>query len=387
MSTLNASRQRDYVRAPRLRVLLDGNPIPGAVAASWASSSHFAPDTWNATFAVNADPRFNLHWFDKIDVPAFVDIQAGISGPGGAVAWKSLGTGHVDDLSSSPDGGTVQLRGRDLGALLIEQKTAEAFQNQTSSQIAQTLAARHGLTADVTATTTLSQRLFGGNFTHETHAVAGRSTNEWDLLVRLAQAEGFNLYVTGRTLHFKPLPTVNDVPYLIGWRPGTVSNAAPVSNAMNLQMSHKLMLARPVSVIVQSFNSRSGATVKAVANTGGARSGGVVNGSVFTTLAKFPQKYQFIRPNLTQAQAQALANSMLVDITTHERNISWEEPATTFITPRDVVRLQGTNTDFDQVYFVETVQWSIDIGGYTMRVEAKNRSAAATQADQNALTD
>jgi phage protein D len=107
----------------------------------------------------------------------------------------------VDNLDYDAEHGTINVDGRDLSAYLIASKVQETFQNQTSSQIAQTLAARHGLIADVTPTTTLVGRYYqidheqigAGDFT--------RATTEWNLVFILAQYENFDVWVTGSTLN------------------------------------------------------------------------------------------------------------------------------------------------------------------------------------------
>lgn len=390
--SVNNPNASPSTRAPLLQILLNGNPVPGALSASWTSTSHFAPDTWQASFAVNKDPTKGVSWWEGIDIPIILDVQTGIGAPGGAVAWKSLGIGQVDDFEADLERGTVSVSGRDLAALMLEEKTAEAFQNQSPGQIVSAIAARHGMTADVQDPGGLSERFYNTDHTRETHMAGSRATNEWDLLVRLAQQAGCDLYVTGRTLHFRPLPQAGDKPYSVKWNASTATAASPTSNAIGLRMHHKMQLAKQVTVEVHSFHSRKGGSIVATATSPGARTAGVVSGSVFVQKAKKPQKYIFTRPNLTQDQAQALANSLLADITRHERTISWQEPANGLLTPRNVVRLEGTGTGFDTVangaansgppaYYVDTVTNSISFdGGFMMSVSCKAHSALATQA-------
>ena len=110
---------------------------------------------------------------------------------------------------------------------------------------------------------------------------------------------------------------------------------------------------------------------------------------MFTQAAKKPKVYTFVMPNLTQSQADKKAKILLADITRHERNMSWSEPATitadgTLITPRNVVRLHGTGTGFDQVYYVDTVSTSIHFDGFGMVIMAKSQSSATEQVIQSA---
>ncbi len=99
---------------------------------------------------------------------------------------------------------TVEIDGRDLTARLLDARTQETFSNQTASEIAETLAARHGLTADVTATTTLAGRYYATEHDRITLGQFSRATTEWDLLTFLAAREGFEAYVAGQTLTFAP---------------------------------------------------------------------------------------------------------------------------------------------------------------------------------------
>jgi hypothetical protein len=121
-----------------------------------------------------------------------------------------------------PLAGTIHITGRDLTAKLIDTKTSENFLNQTSSQIAQTLAARHGLAAQVTATTTRV-----GTYYSQNHSGLSQERSEWDLLVELAAYEDFDVYVRGETLYFQPKPTDSGERYVIEWRQPDAARRRP----------------------------------------------------------------------------------------------------------------------------------------------------------------
>lgn len=437
------------VRAPRLQVLFEGKPLPGAFEARWMQTNHYAPDTFDVSFAVNADPSRGPAWWDNRTAPMVLDIQAGLAQPNGAVQWTSLGIGQVDSHEYFPAAGTIELTGRDLSALLTDNETAETFQNQTSAQIVEAIAARNGLTADTTATKTVPYpaapvaapaasaasiaaakaqadeaaqavaaatalaaiapsdeanatlnraiarataarervyalakpvgRFYGADNTVTTFAQQG-VTKEWDLLVKLARIEGFDLYVTGTTLHFHPVVDLGSDPYVIRFDPATAAMRSPVSNALELNMTRRFAIAKGVTVIVKSFHSKAGKTVTATVSRGGAMSGGNIGANVYTQTRR-PQRYTFVRPNLTQAQADALAKSMLDDITRHERTISWQGPADMILTARSVVRVEGTGTGFDANYFADHVTRTIKFdGGFYMEATAKNHSPEAAAA-------
>ncbi len=65
-----------------------------------------------------------------------------------AATRSSLLQGEADSVSIDPINNTAEIDGRDLTARLLDARTQETFANQTASEIANTLAARHGLTPD-----------------------------------------------------------------------------------------------------------------------------------------------------------------------------------------------------------------------------------------------
>ena len=354
-----------YARQPLLWVMTDGKSIPGALEATVTSNSHYQADRFSAMFAINADPAYGLAWWTSRNPPMVIDIRIGLDG-----VWQSIFVGEVDSLRLSPDGAKVEIEGRDLSARLIEAKTQEAFQNQTSSEIATTLAGRHGLTADVKATTTLASRYWAADYTRETAGQFSRVTTEWDLLCALARNEGYDVWVTGTTLHFQPAVDPASTPYLVRYAP-RIAGASPRSNAIDLRLEKAFTLARDIEVVVKSFHSKQGKSFSKVAKAAGVKSATAspAKGAVSV------QRYVFVRPNLTEDQAQKLANSLLADISKHERVIQWREPGNLILTQRNLVRLEGTGTDFDQTYYVDTITRTISHGGgFTMSVRAKNHN-------------
>jgi len=357
------------VRAPRLRVLVNGKPVGGAKKAGLVSNNHYQADTFSASFSANADPAFNVIWWATQEPPLVLDMQLGIVGAGNAIAWTSLLIGEVDKVDVHDASGAVEITGRDLTGRFIEAKTQESFNNNTASEIVTILAGRHGMTADVTPTTALASRLWAADHTRASNGQFGKVTNEWDLMTALARDEGFDLYVTGTVLHFHPAVAPGADPYLVRYTMrGT--KAYPVSNAIDLRLGRSLTLAKDIEVIVQSFHSKAGKSFKRTAKVhGGGKKGDK------------PQQYFFVRPNLTEDQAQKLANSILADLSKHERTISWSEPGNFILTARTLVKLQGTGTDFDQVYYVDSIDRHISFDeGFGMSVRAKNHSTQSQAA-------
>ena len=76
---------------------------------------------------------------------------------------------------------------------------------------------------------------------------------------------------------------------------------------------------------------------------------------------------------MTSDQALKLAQQLLEELTRHERVIALTMPGELTITPRTLIGLQGTGTDFDQTYHVDESERSLGVnGGFVQRIRAKN---------------
>jgi phage protein D len=222
------------LRQPRLNVLANGVPVPGAAAATVCSNNYRAADRFRVSLA--AATAGSLIDADTITLEVQFSLDGGTS-------FQSVITGAVDALDFDAVQGKLSLTGRDLSAGLIEARTQETFANQTASEIATTLAGRHGLAAQVTATTTPAGRYWELEHDRIVLNAFSQATAEWDLLVSLAQHEGFDIWVSGATLYFQPQQT--NTPVVI-----------TPQDCVSLRLEHALTLAGDVEVIVKSWHSR-----------------------------------------------------------------------------------------------------------------------------------
>ena len=92
-----------------------------------------------------------------------------------------------------------------------------------------------------------------------------------------------------------------------------------------------------------------------------------------------PQRIVVVRPNLSANDALQLATRILADLSAHERLVHAELPGELALTPRTRIQLSGTNTDFDQLYYVADLDrhFSAD-QGFTERLRLKNTPPSAT---------
>lgn len=358
----------DAWRTPGLLLLANGTSIAGVIDAEVITNNHFAADRFFARIALGADPvATSQFWASTQDI--LVDVRFSLDG----ASFQSLIQGLVDSVTIDPVAGWVRIEGRDLTAALIETRSQEAFANRTSSEIATLVAQRHGLTAAVTPTTTPVGRYYQNEHDRVTLGLFSRAITEWDQLVFLARQEGFDVFIQGTTLFFRAAQQQADLHIL---RPADLSG---------LRLRRSLMLARDIEVTVKSWNSRQQNAFAQTAKASGNQSSGSAGFG-----ARGPQRYVLVRPNLTPDQALQLAQRTLAELTQHERVIELTLPGELTLSPRSQISLAGTGTDFDQTYFVDVIERSLNPqSGFTQRVRAKNTSPRTdtTIAGDDAGTD
>ena len=233
------------LRTPTLTVLSNEIPLPNLIAADITDNAHFAAARFRLRIAADAATAASL-----LQPGAVLDIQLSLGGNPTSILQGEADAVRMDVLNR-----TVEIEGRDLTARLLDARTQETFSNQTASEIAETLANRHGLTPNVTATSTLAGRYYSSEHDRITLGQFSRSTTEWDLLTFLAAREGFEAYVSGQTLTFAPL-----------------ADAAPALTltpdlCISLSLEHSLTLARDIEVTVRSWNTRQQAAFNQTARS------------------------------------------------------------------------------------------------------------------------
>ncbi len=357
MSVRDLQNSAPTVREPFLTVRVNGAVLTGVREAEVTSTSHFSADTFRLTCAVGGLPvDKGVTYWDRSDRD-LVDIEFGFKG-----TWDTFRfTGIVDDVDFDIARGTLLLTGRDLSGDIIDTKTAEHFPDHSASAIVTKVAHRHGLDADVTDTVQWVGKIY-----EQMHVRLTRDQSEWDLLMFLAQQEGFDLWVGGKTLFFHPPVAQTDDAYVLNWQ--EISRSG---NFENLKLKRSQTLAKDVIVRVRSWNQAQGKTftaqVKVTKAFKSQRSGGLA------------QIYSFNVPNLDQTQADAWAKAKAAEITKHERVIEATLPGDNLLNNRSLMKLYATGTSWDQVYYVDTITRHISVeGGYVMDVRAKNHSTERT---------
>ena len=334
------------LRKPALRVLANGVALPRAISARVDSNNHYAADCFLVGVAL--DDGVDAAWMraDTIELEVQFSLGAGFA--------RAI-FGEVDQLVIDPVRRTAWMSGRDLTARLIEARTQESFSNRTASEIAEILAGRHGLEADVQRTETPVGRYWQLQHDRITLDQFSRTTTEWDLLAMLAAFEGFDVWVTGQTLHFRaatPPP------------PGFVIRPESVTA---LRLERALTLARDLEVTVKSWNARQQRAFERTARRSGGRRG--------RGLARDTQRHVYVVPNLSPDEAMKLAERKLAELTRSERVLFAEMPGELVLAPRMQLLLERVPGDFGRVYVVDEVVRELTVaGGFRQFVRARTPS-------------
>lgn len=337
-------------------MVVNGVVVTSVAEVKITSTNIFGPDSFSVLGPLDANGGYSaglLSSVDRLDVE--IQVATGADG-----SFVSLIQGSVDTVAINLAAGEVRMNGRDYSAALLEVRTEQTFSNQTASEIVSFLAERHGLSAIATPTQRLVGRFYQTD--HDTAALDAFSfaANDWDLIVALARQERYDVFVTGRQLYFQPCEPTTTAPILLA-----------VQDMLSLHVERILPLGRPLEVVVRSWNTRSHQAVTSMAASEAAVS------EYATTMGDVgqPCRYIFVRPNLTPDDAQLLAQRQLDDIIGQERRIEFSMPGDVLLTPRQSIRLVGTNSAFDQDYRIDVIEREIrPRTGFVQHVRARNPS-------------
>ena len=84
-----------------------------------------------------------------------------------------------------------------------------------------------------------------------------------------------------------------------------------------------------------------------------------------------------MQPNLTPEDALKLAQRKLAELTRHERIIRITMPGELALTPRSMITLEGTGTEFDQAYYIDVIERRLRRdGGLTAAYSGQEHLAA-----------
>ena len=269
-------------------------------------------------------------------------------------------TARCDQIDLDPQTQDINLCGRDMTSLLIDNKTTEKWPNLTSSEIAQKIAALWGFQSSIQTTTGIV-----GHFYTADHVKLAKADTYWNILTYLAQHEGFQCFVLGRTLYFGKFGAQSTLdPYVITLE---ANGNFVQSNASRLKFSRDLTLAQDLTVTVHSYHGYRGA-----AFTGSATATKTAkNIERDAELAQALQHYDYTIPGLTQPECALKAQQILAELTRHELKMSAGLPFDVTLFPWVPVQVTGSGTPWDATYTPQNVTRRFGKDRVSMRVEAR----------------
>lgn len=332
-------------------------------------TSYNTASTCEVEFAVKDLPaEYNANYFAK-EPALLIEAYAGFPANPQNYTKESLEniiTAQLDQVEYNPTKGVIRCWGRDLAAQFLDNKTTQTYQNQTASQVATLLANKRGLKPVITNTRTKI-----GSYLNNNYSSINRERTEWDLLCALAEKEGFIVYVRGKELHFEPVVKEDSQDfYLINYQSPNSTTGYHQLNAVDIQFQRNLTLAKDVEVTIRSGGTSGTVTAKVKRSVRGA-----TKFSPRASIIGQTQRYQYDVPGLTKEQALELAQKRALQISKNEKRVRITLPADNLLTINTLIKVQGTNTEYDQVYYPQTIARTMSMSeGYSMIVDAKNHS-------------
>jgi phage protein D len=359
---------------PRMLALANSERLVGVVSFEVENNTYYQADTFHITLCLSAQPpsRNWAWWASQVEIEMEMLLGYPATEQFDKADLTSVLIGEVDEIEIDPIRDEIVMSGRDLTSRFLDNKTVNKYPNLTASQIATQLATTRGLIPVVTAT-----KVKAGTYYDIDKTSIADDRPEWDLLTYLAQVSNFVVYVKGRELHFEPKPAMTTTPYVIQWQNATAYQASPTVNTVDLSMSRNLSISKDISVSVRSYNvvQKKGFTV--TANRLRVKAGTKTASKSYLQ----PQKYFFTIANKTPDEAQQYANQKLAEISQHEMKITATIPGDPTVMQQLTIKLAGTGTAFDQLFYPASVLHSYDLSsGYTTKIHAKNSSPDSTVA-------
>lgn len=272
----------------RTQVTIGGVPLK---VLSWDAERHAysGSDSCSLQLALSSTPdlmALSQELKGGTQKPLELQIFGGYVNPGvfGPPKLDLIFDGIVDSLEADWNDDTYYLGGRSWAYLLLTAKTTAVYPNTIASEVARTIAAKHGL--DFSDGGVRSQVKAGKAYA-AAQVLAGRNVTEWDLLASLAQFEGRELFVRGKKLYYLPEQADGAQPQAVfywggipagslPWKAGTVT--APIEK---LRATHWAQFSHDIVVTCTSLHPKSGQILTAdwdgarnKAATQGARLGG-----------------------------------------------------------------------------------------------------------------
>lgn len=348
----------DRIRKPRFEVLINDLPTTSGLDIEVANTRRFKA----SSFRIEADPRqlaedLGSSWSTgALSVQIKVSMGA-VRGSSSTAQGITLINGMVDSVDYEPSRPRLVLSGRDRSASLIDQPLSSSYLNRTSSEIVTELASGAGLSVDVDPTARLIGQYYQIQHNKNSLSTFSRHASSWDLIVELAQLEGFDLWCSNGTLHFKSRSDKATADTVIQFDAGTKRYTSPSLNVMSLVVHRHSFPDNVPQVRVSSWNSKQKTVVRAYYPS---------------VMGDYPLIYGITKPNLLLEEAQCIAKETYRQIVGQQRTITSVMAGELGLTARSVIQLTGLGSGWDGLYEVDRLDRRLSFeGGFSQQVTAR----------------
>jgi phage protein D len=343
------------VRAPRAWLSLNGAKILCESASvtlnATRASSRFEADVPMDLLLANGWTIASLASIKEIQGSIYIsnDVNSDSSG-------VQMISGPIDDIYVNFPEQTVSIHGCDVSRNMHNNLNTTQYLNQTSSQIASTIAGKYGLSL-FGSSSGMVGKLYTKDFVK---LFDGES--DWTAIQHLAEIEGYVAYIQGSTIYFQSPGQGGS--YSVNYQPPTPGSPAS-GDFLSIQLHVNLNLGGTVQSTASALEPRQNMNVTATATCSG-------NGG--NTL-----KYDCRSANMTQDQVQKLARSYVFMSVRHEMEIEAELVGDTSLLAGMSLQISGTQSQFDNSYPIDCVHHEVNGEvGYTMHVQARNMAPGRT---------
>ncbi|WP_340701673.1 hypothetical protein [Brevibacillus borstelensis] len=279
---------------------------------------------------------------DLVFGAAKVRIEVGFEGEGEP---SLLIEGDMDYPTwnfDTTDGEVVTLYGRSYAARAFDFKETVKMQNLTSTAAFKQIAATHGLIPVVPQE---SQALVG-EYVKEDHANVNREVSNWDLVLYLAQNDGFTTQVYGDQWFYGPremLPNYKKDPLVFTWG-HNIDNGLIIERAPNAarNLIVEVISYIPGGIKKRGVGQKKGQRIVEKASFAGSSSG-----------HKYVQRYYY--PGITRDEAQRRARSILQELSRQQIYGSFSTDFFPDLSNDRRIVLYGVGKGLSQIYFTPKI--------------------------------
>jgi len=298
---------------------------------------------------LSAKPKGAGYWLGLTKMDG-VDVYIAKTNSGGTKVMSV----DADFIEVTLETGIVTITGKDKSAALHQSKTTEQVHNKTMKEQIEVFAKRHELTLQMDDQSGKAGRTYKVDFNDMTH-----EESEWTAIQRYITHLGLVAYVDDKTLHVVAANSSSGGAKTINYKAPTAQSYAS-GDFMHLSLKHDMILAKGVKTTVKSWNSKKAKVI--TATEGGSGGGASVGG------------FSIYHPDLEQDQADKIAKSHNEMAASHELTCSLEISGDETITAQQKITLTGTQSQFDQSFFIISMSDEVSDTGYRQTFELKNKA-------------